>query len=776
MVFGGKRGAAALGGEDRAQRLAPWMRSATRCGIYLLLGVTMAMARVQEGPAPFGMALVAAAGPGAAGASALMGAALGYLVNAGLEQGIRYIAASVLVYTVAYIARDLPVYRGPLFMGAVAAGVMALTGYLGSFSYGAGRGLPLWAQLLLETTLAFGGAYFFREALSGTPGSTEAEELRHNVALMVLSACLLMPPARLTLLDSLSLGRLLALLLVMASAMKGGMLTGAAVGTVLGLAVDIARAGPPFYAMAYSFCGLFSGAFGRHGRFLFTLSFLLADALAAVCGWGAVKAVGVLLECFCASVLFMLLPRCVLEQVGLILQSPSGGGGGAGLRRYVAGQVARLGEAYGDLVRTAREDLTDPANDEDLGRIYDRAADAVCVDCRDRERCWSAGYLDTLAALNDAGQTIRQNGRLREEDLPERFRASCVDLRGFVGAVNGQLRAALHRRMLRERLRESESAAWDGYATIARVLGQVAGELGSTRGPEPLAERRLQRYLRTIELDAETAVYRDATGRLHVTIESGRLAPLTGQEGYLEKLSAVVGTRLCRPEGQEGQARLCLLEAEPLAVAVGIAAMKKQGEQVCGDRGSYFKTDAGVLCVILSDGMGTGDAAARDAERVVSILEKFLKCGTDPAMAMQILNAAMLLRGEEGWGFATVDLMCVDLFSGETCFYKYGAAPSYVKSGRSVRRIRGESLAAGLSPGGGTAPDVVRMRLEPGCTAVIASDGVIAETEDAWIRELMAGDFTDMKGLARTVLREAEKRYGAADDMTAIALRLEERA
>ena len=106
MVFGGKRGAAALGGEDRAQRLAPWMRSATRCGIYLLLGVTMAMARVQEGPAPFGMALVAAAGPGAAGASALMGAALGYLVNAGLEQGIRYIAASVLVYTVAYIARQ----------------------------------------------------------------------------------------------------------------------------------------------------------------------------------------------------------------------------------------------------------------------------------------------------------------------------------------------------------------------------------------------------------------------------------------------------------------------------------------------------------------------------------------------------------------------------------------------------------------------------------------------------------------------------------------------
>ena len=43
--------------------------------------------------------------------------------------------------------------------------------------------------------------------------------------------------------------------------------------------------------------------------------------------------------------------------------------------------------------------------------------------------------------------------------------------------------------------------------------------------------------------------------------------------------------------------------------------------------------------------------------------------------------------------------MCVDLFTGETCFYKYGAAPSYVKSGKSIRRIKCETLAAGISMG-----------------------------------------------------------------------------
>ena len=122
---------------------------------------------------------------------------------------------------------------------------------------------------------------------------------------------------------------------------------------------------------------------------------------------------------------------------------------------------------------------------------------------------------------------------------------------------------------------------------------------------------------------------------------------------------------------------MTLLEAEPLAVSVGIAAMKKKGENVSGDRGTYFKTDAGVLCVILSDGMGSGEDAAVESREAVEILERFLRSGVDPATAMKILNSVMLLRHGDEWGYATVDLMCVDLFTGGTCFYKYGAAPSY---------------------------------------------------------------------------------------------------
>ena len=740
--------------------------TAGRCTMFFLLGLVMSCARVLENGAPFGMAMVACSGPGVYGVFALTGAALGYLISGGVEWGIRYIAAAVLVYTIAFIFQELKIYRREFFMPCTAGLVMAMTGFLGSFSVTAGS-VPLVAELFLETCLSFGGSYFFREALSGGLRTTESAELKHSVSVMIMAACILMAFSRIEILSVVSIGRFMALILVMTSAMKGGMLTGAAVGTVLGLAMDVTSTGAPFYTMAYAFSGLLSGVFGKHGRLFFVLAFVLSGALSVVCAWNQEVYISSLFETFSASVIFMLLPASFLNHVGLILQSMERGSGESGLRRFAALKVKNLSEAYGELYEMVKKSLEEPCNDENIAKVFDRAADQVCVKCRYKNRCWNAEYVDTLSAMNDATNAMREHGSLSVEDLPGFFREKCTGLPAFVTAVNGELRAMAYRRQLRTRLLENRSVAWGQYNDMALMLGRVADELGSINGADPLAERRLIRYLRSLDIDAETAVFRDG---------SGRLTTLTKDENYLEKLSSVVGVRLCQPkELTEGCSKLTLLEAEPLAVSVGIAAMKKRGEKVSGDKGTYFKTDAGVLCVILSDGMGCGDEAARDSAQVVAILEKFLRSGVDPAVAMKVLNSVMLLRGGDNWGFATVDLMCVDLFTGETCFYKYGAAPSYVKSGKSIRRIKGETLAAGLSSGEGIAPDLVRMRLRPGSTAIIASDGVIVDAEDDWIKNLMMRGIDDMKALARSTLEEAEKVYGANDDMTVVTVRVEER-
>lgn len=758
------------------ERTSPEVMAAAMAIVHLIGGVLLASARLLGAAGPFGMAAVAASGAGLNGVFCLAGAAVGYILSAGLAGGIRYLAAVVLVYTVSFAFQDTRIGKARVFAPTAAGAAALLTGILSSFTT-VFIEAPTAAVILIETVFSFGGCWFFREALSDTERTTESEELRYAGSVLITSAVLLMALSQIVLLETISLGRCTALLMVMTFTLRCGIMTGCTVGTAFGIAMDLTAGGLPFYTMAYAFGGLLAGVFNRHGRILFLLAFISANAAAVACAWAVQAHTEALFEVFAASVIFLLLPSGFLNRVGSVVQPVIGGSGESGLRRYSAKKVMGLSRAYASLYDIVRRNVEQPVNDSDPAKVFDRAADSVCLKCREKNRCWNRDYIDTISALNDASIAMQRRGILELSDIPRRFTERCKTPEAFVTAVNAELRAAAYRRQYAESLRESRDTAWGQYSDMADILSGVSKELSGTNGADHLAERRLIRYLLSQDIDADAAVYRDARGRLRAVIESAALPRLTRQDGYLDKLSGVLGMRLCRLRSEgESEAKLVLMEAEPLAVSVGIAAMKKKGEKVSGDKGTYFKTDAGVLCVILSDGMGCGEAAANDSREVIEILEGFLRAGVDPAVAMKTLNSVMLLKCGDNWGFATVDLMCVDLFSGETCFYKYGAAPSYVSSARGIRRIKCESFAPGLTGTAGAAPDIVRMRLKPGNTAIIASDGVVGDDDDTWLRDMLLTGGDDMKSLARAALKSAEKNCGGADDMTVLAVRVSERA
>ena len=142
MTLGGQGRLAALKAAATAGKLDGRFLIAGRCGVYMALGFVMSCSRILENGAPFGMAMVACSGPGLAGVFALAGSSLGYLMSGGIEWGIRYIAAAVLVYTISFVFHELGVYRRPFFMPAASGFVMALTGFLGSFSASAGTQCP----------------------------------------------------------------------------------------------------------------------------------------------------------------------------------------------------------------------------------------------------------------------------------------------------------------------------------------------------------------------------------------------------------------------------------------------------------------------------------------------------------------------------------------------------------------------------------------------------------------------------------------------------------
>ena len=163
-----------------------------------------------------------------------------------------------------------------------------------------------------------------------------------------------------------------------------------------------------------------------------------------------------------------------------------------------------------------------------------------------------------------------------------------------------------------------------------------------------------------------------------------------GQYAQLSELLTATAAGLGEVRATAGEADLC---------RIGAALRPKEGETVCGDTVVSFRTEGGLLCLLLADGMGSGEAARRESALTCRLLEQFLQAGIEPEAAMKTLNAAMALRGAETGSFTTIDLITCRPETGEAAFFKYGAAPSYVKKGGTVRRITGGSAGRGGGSG-----------------------------------------------------------------------------
>ena len=197
---------------------------------------------------------------------------------------------------------------------------------------------------------------------------------------------------------------------------------------------------------------------------------------------------------------------------------------------------------------------------------------------------------------------------------------------------------------------------------------------------------------------------------------------------------------------------------------IGAALRPKEGETVCGDSVTSFERHDGQLCLLLSDGSGCGETARRESALTSRLLRQFLEAGIDTEAALKTLNAAMALRSEESGSFSTIDLLTVSLGSGDAAIYKYGAAPTYVKKGGSVRRITGHALPVGLRESAAE-PDITRLTLKEGSFVVMVSDGIADPAEDDWLQDLLAGwEGDDPQTLAGLILQETVRRGEPVDD------------
>lgn len=760
----------------------PLSRQIALTALWALLGVLMPRAMVFGGLAPFGVSL-AAASPAGGAAAVYLTTILGYLLPGGTALPLRYMAAVVAVAGIRWSLNGIQGLTGrALFAPLVTFLGVECTG----FAMAAAEGMTASAILTIiaEGLLAGGAAYFFQQAMRiGEEGLTgRVLTVQEQASVVATGAIALMAVAGVSF-SGISPGRMAAAILILLLARCGKEQGGSIAGIVLGLAMSLTGENSAYVAAAYAFGGLLAGMFSRLGRFAAAGSFIAANALVALAagigenGMGPTVVIGVY-EAVGACIIYVALPLSLDRKINAFFTRGSRPAAVEGIRQSAVMRLDFASKAMEEVAGTVESVSNKLASlsAPDLSRIYRGVAEEVCPMCGLCRNCWESNRAETLGSLEQLAPLLREKGRVTTADVAPALARRCARLEEVISRVNtGYWEFALREGAWR-RLAEIRGAVTDQFASMSGLLEELAEDFDRFDRVETDASSRVAAVCERHGLSVrDTVCLLGQGGRMRVEIlvkDNG--AKLKKQE-WEREIGNACGREFDHPDIMRlsDAVKITFTERTEFSVCVGTAQLACTGERLCGDAFETF-TDAGRLYAVLSDGMGSGGRAAVDGAMASGLISRLLQAGFGSDSALRMVNSALMVKsGDES--IATVDIACLDLFSGHLDSLKAGAAPSFLRSMGRVSRIEKSSLPVGILR------DIVFERTEDrlvdGDVLLVLSDGVLSEGLE-WVEEELKkypGD--DMQQLADSIAHEARKRQRETreDDITVLALQIKKR-
>ena len=394
-----------------------------------------------------------------------------------------------------------------------------------------------------------------------------------------------------------------------------------------------------------------------------------------------------------------------------------------------------------------------------------QAVDSLCRHCEHALHCWDANAMTMEDALQTMSTTLSREGRLRDDTLPAPFTEHCDKRDSFVDFVNREAEALAETRCFRESLQGAPALLQEQVKCFSLVLDDL-GE-GDDFTPDSALEEMLLETAAQPNLHLRAGTGKQ--GRLRVVGEAESRPPLIRLSEAVTRGRGVV---LAEPSVWRGENRwhFVLSEAPAFSLSIDRFLSPAPGERLAGDAVRDFRTDDMKQVVALSDGMGTGRAAAGKSKLAVDTLEKLMQAGLRRDAALRVLNAA-LLAGEEPEVFTTLDVAIFDLYSGDLEFVKAGAAPSFILREGALTRVDSRGMPAGLLPQWEAC--VTRSRVQAGDTVILLSDGLLPPGEsEGPLRDFIVSFDRRHGSLSRALVNFGRKAYEhiPADDMTAVVI------
>lgn len=570
-----------------------------------------------------------------------------------------------------------------------------------------------------------------------------------------------------------SLGAVAAFMLTLYVSRECGMLRGSVAGLFVGLALGLELA--PVFAVS----GLMAGLFWRISTAAATLSAIAVAFFLAVQTGGIFSFTSLAPDLLAASLIF-----APLAHLGLLpslpLYSRSGRSDAeigkseldkkthrGALERFEAMQTA-----FGDLSRLfyrMSEHVGKPDAAE-ISQMTERTFTSYCDNCARHSLCWDSNCSDTCEALAILSKGLFKEGRVFVSDIPEHTARRCFRSAQIIDALNSAYSARIER-VLRENKAEVFA---DDYRAISNLIGEALRANAEEYELDAHLTRKLRSSAGILDLPVKglSAYGKRKKSIVAAGVELGRVK--AGAEDIRRAFEKVCGFPLTAPEFsvERGSVGMTISSARRFRAECARAVVSKSGEEQSGDCINFFDNGSDYFYALLSDGMGSGREAALTSRLAAVFLSKMLRAGNSKASALEMLNGIIRNKGLEC--FATVDLLEIDLISGEACFVKSGAAASYVIRSGSLFRIEADNCPVGITRE--LQSEQISFSLMDGDVIVMLSDGVACDLEDGlWVANMLSewNGSGGLEPICQRILDEANKIKQGGDDASVAMIKIQ---
>lgn len=740
--------------------------------ICFTLGLLSSKAHVFGRYAPFGISLTAAA-PRAGMWYCVLGSTFGYLMESQVFVPARYIAALLAVAVIRWSLSELkfvnthPLYSPVIsFLPLLATGMtMVIINRSQAFTT---------AMYLAEAFLGSGCSYFFTRTVEILTSRRKRSLFdAADIASLTISAGVLLLSFSDLSISGVSVGRVLMILLIMYCAACGGIAGGTVAGVTAGAIQSLATAGLSYVSGAYGLGGLMAGIFAGLGKIFTAIAFIIAHGVASLqIGDPADIFIGSI-EVAIATLAYMLLPRS--RRLSEILGDRRDRLSGDSLRNNVISRLNFAADALSHVSATVEKIAGKLGGNSNFQSVLNLSVSGVCSSCSACSLCWRKNKDQTNAALRSAANKLRKSGSITKEDLGEELGRRCQRTGMLTEAIGKNYRDFIAIQAAEVKSAQMRAVTGEQFATTSILLKDIAREfLDYQHINEDASERIAEIFRQNNIFPVEVCCRVDKFGRMTVEAEVERNRNMKLNRSYFTReVSKACGRSFSQPcvSFTDDNCRLMMCQKPELDVAFGYFQHSAEGSNFCGDSVCGFYDGMGHYIAIICDGMGTGGRAAVDGVMTSSIAETLLKAGLGYDTSLKLINSALMTKsGDES--HSTLDIVSVDLFTGDTEFRKAGAAGTFIRRGRRVEYVEKASLPVGIMMG----TEFARFdeHLRENDLVVMVSDGATACGTDR-IREIIeAYEDDDPEYLSKQIVNEARKHRidGHEDDITALVMRI----